>query len=457
MTAQSTRRPSAETPFLHRLFDLLNERGLRYAVMRNYLSLPFSADGSDLDLLCSATDLGQVVNAVHEAAQNAGGTNIGIARGTDVTKITLLGHVQGEAKGWWGLRVDLIPSFRFAGQPMLDERWTQHTSTHGDIRVLPDGLAGVLGVIKEVLNNRVLPERYAGAARQALATGWSDIRLLLAPMGEPALHVLEDLLGNERSPEDLARLCGRIRQAVLMHAFKQQPIATVVRAVQFQFSKLARYANPSGLVVAILGVDGAGKSTVIEAIRPVLNAATHNALQIRHLRPGLLPALGRLKGASTTTAGPVIDPHGKAPSGSAMSLFRLTYLTADYLLGYWLLTRPQIAKLPNIVIFDRYAYDMALDPRRFRVGLSPRIAGWFARLAPKPDLVICLHGAPDVIARRKAELSTEETARQIDALLAFAGETASAVPISTDQSIEATRDEVLRSICTVLASRRRLN
>jgi hypothetical protein len=45
-----------EANFLNSLFIGLNGVGIRYAVMRNYLPLPYSAGGSDLDLMVSAED-----------------------------------------------------------------------------------------------------------------------------------------------------------------------------------------------------------------------------------------------------------------------------------------------------------------------------------------------------------------------------------------------------------------
>jgi thymidylate kinase len=218
------------------------------------------------------------------------------------------------------------------------------------------------------------------------------------------------------------------------------------RRLRFVWSKFHRYLAPSGAVLAVLGVDGSGKSTVINSIKPILDSATHNATFVHHLRPGLLPPLARLKGKVESPPGPVLDPHGSTPSGIVGSLLRLTWLTLDYILGYWLRIRPIIARQPAIVIFDRYAYDMALDPRRFRLGLPGWVAGLFARLAPRPDLIICLHAAPEVIAQRKQELPLEETRRQLEALLSFAKSQPNAVLISTDGSIEEVRERVLRTL-----------
>jgi len=149
----------------------------------------------------------------------------------------------------------------------------------------------------------------------------------------------------------------------------------------------------------------------------------------------------------------VVDPHQSTPSGPIGSLFRLAYLTLDYIVGYWLSVRPKIAKRPAVVIFDRYAYDMVLDPIRFRINIPARIIGWLAALAPKPDLIVCLYGSPEIIAARKHELPVEETKRQVAALRAFASRQPQAVLVSTDTSLEETRDQVLHAMGDALRAR----
>jgi thymidylate kinase len=129
------------------------------------------------------------------------------------------------------------------------------------------------------------------------------------------------------------------------------------------------------------------------------------------------------------------------------------YLTLDYWLGYWIRVRPKIAKQPTVVLFDRYAYDMALDPRRFRIRLPASVAGLFAELAPKPDLILCLQGDPEIIAARKRELPIEETRRQVEALRAFASKESRAVLIATDTRVSETRDQVLGTILKFLAQK----
>jgi len=443
---------SPEGPFLEGLFSALNSSGVRYAVMRNYKSLPYSANGSDLDILVVPGDEGKAYSLVMKLIREYWGVAIGISKGVGFVKICALGRSVDHVQGWWGLCIDVNSGLCFHGLHQWDCTIPLLIRSHRDINVLEGGVAGVCGVLKEVLNNLRCPGRYVLAARGAVTKEWIEIRKALSPMGERSLSQLRRIvLAEQDHPRDVE--CRRVRSAFIVHSILSRPLASLRGACAYEWSKIARYLRPGGMIVAMLGVDGAGKSTLIGAIKPILDAATHNAAVTYHLRPGLLPPLARLKGVGDLPVGAVIDPHGSKPSGVFGSLFRLAYLTLDYVAGYWLKTRVQIARQPTVIIFDRYAYDMLLDPRRFRIGISARIAGWFAAMAPRPDMIFCLLGEPEVIAARKGELPVEETRRQVATIRAFAKQNPRAVIISVESSIEDARDQVLQAMCDFLQTK----
>ncbi len=442
-----------EGVFLQQLFDRLNASDIQYAVMRNHESLPYSAGGSDLDILVRSQDQLKIKALIHEVIKMAEGVGLGLSETVGFFKIYAFGRNPESLSSWWGLRLDVNVGLFYKGQQqMIDcQPWPVHT--YRGIRVLEDGFAGVLGVLKEVLNNGTFPERYESAARQAVEQDWVTIKTSLTPMGNTALVQLKALILTDASTDVRALKCRQIRNDFFRHVIFTRPGVFLRGIVACEFSKVSRYINPSGKIIAILGVDGAGKSTLINAIKPVLDDATHNATVLQHLRPTWLPPLARLKAKSAVPTGPVLDPHGSKPSGLLGSLFRLKYLLLDYILGYWFKIRTKIAKQPTVVIFDRYAYDIALDPRRFRINLPVTLIRWFTRLAPKPDIIFCLHGNPEVLAARKRELPIEEVARQVEALKEFAANEPRAILISTEGTVEEARDQVLQAICDHCANR----
>lgn len=440
-----------EDLFFYELFGTLNKKKIDYVVMRNYQTLPHSSGGSDLDLLITPKDEMAVREIVFESIEHANGVAIGCSSTFGFFKVFAFGHNQWVNDSWWGLRIDVNVGYAFKGISAINlENSFKFQTLHNNIKILEPGFAATLGVLKEVLNNGRIPERYQPDAALAVQKDWENLSLALAPLGEKGLALLRRMILTESSKAHVVKQSRALRRALFIDAVRRSPIAFMRNRFLHEWAKVWRYLRPSGVIVVVLGTDGVGKSTIINAIKPVLEQATHGALEIRHLRPGLLPPLARLKGKQAVQIGPVLDPHGSTPSGTLGSLFRLTYLTLDYVLGYWLLLRPKIAKSPTVILFDRYCYDMMLDRRRFRLNINQRIIDWFMRWIPKPDIVLCLHADPDVILMRKQELPLAEVIRQVNALRELSQHESRAILVSTEGLIEEVRDCVLGELAKVL-------
>ena len=81
-------------------------------------------------------------------------------------------------------------------------------------------------------------------------------------------------------------------------------------------------------------------------------------------------------------------------------------------LAYGLRILPHLFR-QRLVIGDRYLFNYVLDPRSVRYHGPDWLVRWALRLAPWPDLVLCLEAPPGEIHRRKTELSVEEIQRVI--------------------------------------------
>lgn len=442
-----------ESLFLRAFFDALGDASVEYAVMRNYETLPVSAGGSDVDIFVFPGWVEKAEEILFATVKHVNGDAIGSLRTWNFVEVYVIGFAN---ERWWGVSIELYSEISYKSTLSFVNLSVVNRSigSHNGVKVVNRDVGNTLGYLKEILAHgafkRNKPE-YKESAVRLVGRRPKLFKEVFAPFGD-FVDLLLGRVFNNSSSSDAQAAIREMRFAMLIKAFLRNPLFFMYRRLGHELFRLRRFITPPGSVIAILGVDGAGKSTVINAILPALNAATHNAVHVRHLRPSVLPPLARLKGREHyyPAAGPALEPHASTPSGKLGSLFRLAYLTLDYIVGYWLWTRVKIAKQPTLVIFDRYAYDMALDPRRFRIGLPGRVAGWFAALAPRPDLIICLHGNPELIAARKQELPVEETRRQVEALRAFARKEPRAVLVSTDTSIDETRDQVLHVVCDFL-------
>jgi predicted ATP-grasp superfamily ATP-dependent carboligase/thymidylate kinase len=187
----------------------------------------------------------------------------------------------------------------------------------------------------------------------------------------------------------------------------------------------------SGLTVALIGPDGAGKTSVARRLAEVLPPPVTylymgvNPDSSNLLLPStrLVHAIRRARGSTPDTGGPRdsrrpdrAPPTSRAKRSlrSARSFLRL----ANRLAEEW--QRALVASVQrrrgSIVIFDRhffadyYAYDVTAPGRR---SASRRLHGFvLARLYPKPDLVLYLDAPPETLLRRKGEGTLESLSRR---------------------------------------------
>ncbi|GAB3041892.1 hypothetical protein GCM10027185_51810 [Spirosoma pulveris] len=165
-------------------------------------------------------------------------------------------------------------------------------------------------------------------------------------------------------------------------------------------NRISRILNPTGLVVAFLGPDGCGKTTVINGVKGDITEVFRKGEQF-HFFP---------KRALNSTI--VTDPHGKVSRGYIGSIVKLLYLTFVFIKGYFYLILP-LKISSTLVIFDRYYHDMLADPVRYRHGAGNNWVKLIGLFIPKPDMWILLDAPADVIQSRKSEVSPEETSEQL--------------------------------------------
>lgn len=221
---------------------------------------------------------------------------------------------------------------------------------------------------------------------------------------------------------------------------------TVFRRMCNQYKELQRLVrrvlSPTGFIIAVIGPDGSGKTTIIEHIAKEFAPAFRHVERF-HLRP-------HFEGAST---GPVVtNPHSRGPRGRLVSSLKMGLFLADYW-GGWLRYITPAKIRSTLIVFDRYYHDMLVDTRRYRLPNGFSVARWFMPFIPQPDLWLILTARPELLVARKGEISLVDGQRLNVAYQSLARDLLGAVVIDTSNSLEQTLVEAVAAVRERLESR----
>ena len=213
--------------------------------------------------------------------------------------------------------------------------------------------------------------------------------------------------------------------------------------------------------VALIGADGAGKTTVAHMLverAPVpvryvymgVNAGSSNVSlpTTRLVHRWKIRRVGRerrARGESTTAP---VSLHGlehrKDSRGRVWAAARLANRIAEELLRQVVSSWHQARGF--VVVYDRhflFDYGAGKTPRR----LSDRVHRWFLeRVYPKPDLVIFLDAPTDVLLSRKQEVPVEYLEARRRAYLRQGGRVRRFEVVDAAQPLDIVYEQVARSI-----------
>ena len=162
-----------------------------------------------------------------------------------------------------------------------------------------------------------------------------------------------------------------------------------------------RLLSPTGSFIVLAGPDGTGKSTLAHVLPESRRGDVQTDASTSTGAPASFPRPGRLFGREE--ADPQ-TPHARPPYGPILSSALLGYYWLDFFLGGWLHIWPLRART-GMIIAESGWWDVAVDPRRYRLTSPPRMVRTLGYVLLRPDLVLLLEAPSQVILERKSELS----------------------------------------------------
>lgn len=272
--------------------------------------------------------------------------------------------------------------------------------------------------------------------------------------GQYSTDISTELFGKELGPQVISWISDdawgvlesnipKLKRALILETVRKDPLNPLKYWIKEVKRMLGRCLYPTGLFIAVLGPDGAGKSTLIDKLEQKLSGAFRNSVKF-HLRPGII--------GKKEEGNPVTDPHGNPPRSYLMSILKIGYYLTDYILGYLFKLYPKLVR-STMIVFDRYYDDILVDSARYRYGGPSILAELIHYFIPKPDLILTLDVSEEMILTRKQEVGKEELIRQRKSYRELAAKLPNAVILDSDQNPEKLADDASEIIIDYLHKR----
>lgn len=427
---------------LQRVFDGLARAGVPYVILRGFDPITELAGSVDIDLFIPARHFATASAVIHQAGWSRRAVQTGRY---PHCFFDAWDHADGVVRS-----IDVVTDLCY-GQQLLTLRGASLVAEAGvmvnGVRVPSPWHALFTLALHVALDKRGLSPNNARRVQAALVRAKGDAagaQRIVAEFGEDAREFVEAFIETATAAGcDLAPLNARARRLRCLKAHPWRARLTQSRA------RLRQFRRPV-VRVAILGIDGSGKSTLIDALAnaPSTVRLWHGYLGSNHYRT--YPArflerqLARYHGANA--APPDVMQR-------VWANLRTLWLPVE------LAARMVIAEhRSEVVLYDRFPIGQDDGAPTTLWGRCMFAYTRFARaLLPRPDLVVLLDGDDRTIWARKKESPFEvhqrTQARYRAAVAAFHGDHAF---VRTDRSLSDSMRELRAAIADAPAVRRKL-
>lgn len=425
--------PSTLSRFLNQLFLALDTASVRWCVLRKYEGFPTALLGRDVDILIHPNDLLPAIQAVRAIPH--------------VSVTHLVPGACGVSLRADDLQLDFISSLSWQGQPYLEvDQVLSRATTWSRWRQLPipdEVDKAIISLFQSYIAAGRVKEQYITEISGVCAKRGDEVITRLSPrIGRKiAAQLVSSIAAMDYN--GAVKLLQSVRWRLLLRNLVRYPASCLRGLCGHQWQGIIKLFAPARVTtVALVGVDGAGKSTVLAEVEKALRSLGYS-VEHRNFRPKILYA------RAPQEVGPYLHPHSIAPHSAFGSALRAIIWCVEYWVDLFLASRNGT----EVQLYDRYFHDLLIDPARYRYG-GPR---WSVRMLGKivaePDLWVLLDAPPEVSRARKPEFDPAETIRQRSAYLAIIARRRLALVVDSTQPLTQVIAQVEAAILDLLKRR----
>lgn len=395
------------------LFRELDAHGIPYCVLRNYEGLP-DYTKHDVDLMIPYSYFERYMDILNKTAQAA---NVPLVRLSKRLGFQQSFYYNQNGESDRIIQIDCHGIINYYGQRYINEEsiiqgrlwnnrgfWVPSLGSEAAISLMKEyilfGKVKDEGMIKRRITKLVKedPKNFLSALGYCIGMKASKVILDYASKG---------------NWKGLESKVNYIRFSLLIRAILRNPFHFISNLFRFLWGHIFdEILHPDGLFLCLVGPDGSGKSSIARSLLSNW-ASLFQAVRIYHGHFRILPPLKSyynkiarifgLKKMKEPTSVEAARSLNSRPLNVMRALITVFYYAFEYLLGHLTILRGKTQR--ELIIFDRYFYDYMTSPRFKRV---PRFfLNLISKIIPKPDLIIYFEADPDVIHKRKPELSYE--------------------------------------------------
>ena len=451
-------------------FKELTERNIAYAVCGNYEGLPNETE-HDIDLWSPTPE--SIKGVLFEIANNTGYRVFLFSPTANGFNAVFYGPDKNTP---W-IKVDVMDELSlFSTIPLVgSDLIEKHLEVYKGIQVIQADLSSVMNFLYALFSHGCIKEKYRLAIYDLVTNKKENILRdkLNSLLGRENADLIINMI-DQRKWEDLEILFDTFRKKLVANFFMYSGTTAVLRLLRLVSNHLYRMYHKSGYYLAFVGIDGAGKTTVLNDLQKDLEFVfKKKKIYLGYWRPYLFPELkdliifskNRNRGKKNDELAQ--EDHSISDDRVLMNRrsqknhnplkvifyhFKFLYYWLDFLIGpffkFW-----GCWSRGGVALFDRAYIDMELMPERFDFKVPRKFMSVMRSFLPQPDAIFFLWAPPDVIHARKKEFEQDEIRNQIDQYLAYRTKCKEFKSINTSCSVEEVKDRVILSLCDIQEKR----